>query len=494
MDGSSEKDQRARETAERRPTAISSVDNRTSSKGIGGRREAISFAPNAELLQSSETDGNMKSFTITTLGCKVNQYESKAISEQLQGQGWDAINKGAIADLCIVNTCTVTGKAAMQSRQAVRKLIRDHPRALVVVTGCYAQVSPEAFSSMPGVHYVAGNSLKDRIVQLITCQGNHGPQKILVEEMSSHRPFQDLPVTRFGNRSRPFLKIQDGCDAFCSYCIVPHARGRSRSLKPEIVMNRIRGLKEQGYAEVVLCGINLGRYGHDLTPAVSLGKLIQLIDRPQSVARLRLSSIEPTELQEDLIGHIAGSERICAHLHIPLQSGDDEVLKNMNRHYSSRSFRELSYHIVSMVPDVAIGIDVLAGFPGETEKAFENTCNLVEQIPIAYLHVFPFSKREGTPAEIRSDLLPPETVKKRCQYLRSLGETKRRRFYEKFIGSTLEVLIEGKRDRTTGYLKGLTRNYIPVLIEGTDELFHRVVEARLTRIEHGRVFGECLPR
>jgi len=436
----------------------------------------------------------MKSFTFITLGCKVNQYESEAISEQLQGQEWDAINKGAVADLCVVNTCTVTGKAAMQSRQAVRKLIRNHPGALVVVTGCYAQVSPEVFSSMPGVHCVAGNSFKDRIPQLITCQGNHGPQKTLVEDLSAPRPFQDLPVTRFGNRSRPFLKIQDGCDAFCAYCIVPYARGRSRSLRPEIVMKRIRGLKEQGYAEVVLCGINLGRYGHDLTPAVLLCKLMQLIDSPQSVKRLRLSSIEPTELQEDVISHLADSKRICPHLHIPLQSGDDEVLKNMNRHYSSRFFRELVYHIVSVVPDVAIGVDALVGFPGETERAFENTCNIVEQIPIAYLHVFPFSKQKGTSAETRGDSLPPETVKKRCQYLRTLGETKRKRFYEKFIGSSLEVLIEGKRDRTTGCLKGLTRNYIPVLLKGNDDLMHRVIHARLTRIEHGRVFGECVAR
>lgn len=436
----------------------------------------------------------MKLFTITTLGCKVNRYESEAISEQLQDQGWDAINKEAVADLCIVNTCTVTGKAAMQSRQAVRKLIRNHPRALVVVTGCYAQVAPEVFSSMPGVHCVAGNSFKDRVVKLITRQEGHERQITLVEDLSTPRPFQDLPVTRFGSRSRPFLKIQDGCDAFCDYCIVPYARGRSRSLTPEIVVKRIRTLKEQGYAEVVLCGINLGRYGHDLTPAVSLGKLMKLIDGPQCVKRLRLSSIEPTELPENVIRQIAGSKRICAHLHVPLQSGDDEVLKNMNRHYSSSFYRELVHHIVSVVPDVAIGVDVLVGFPGETEGAFEKTCNIVEQIPIAYLHVFPFSKQKGTAAETRGDSLAPETIKKRCQYIRALGETKRKKFYEKFIGSSLEVLIEGKRDRTTGCLRGLTRNYIPVLVEGTDKLYHQVVEARLTRIEHGRVFGECLPR
>ena len=434
----------------------------------------------------------MKSFTITTLGCKVNRYESEAISEHLVNQGWQPTDRGSKASLCIINTCTVTGKAAMQSRQATRKLIRSHPDALVVVTSCYAQIAPEVFSSMPGVHYVVGNTFKDQIARLVSRHEEQGPAITLVEDLSDHRPFQDLPVTRFGNRTRPFLKIQDGCDAFCAYCIVPYARGRSRSLRPEIVIKRTRSLKEHGYAEVVICGINIGRYGQDLTPATSLNRLMQLIDGPQGVKRLRLSSIEPTELSEELIGQLASSKRICPHLHIPLQSGDDEVLKGMNRLYSSKSYRDLIHHIISVIPDVAIGVDVLVGFPGETERAFENTCRLIERLPIAYLHVFPFSMQKQTPAAAFQDLVPPEATKKRCQHVRAIGETKRMKFYEKVIGSTFEVLIEGKRDRATGHLKGLTKNYIPVLVEGNDELMHRVIQTRLTKIEHGRVFGECL--
>ncbi len=434
----------------------------------------------------------MKSFTITTLGCKVNRYESEAISEQLARQGWQPTDRGSKASLCIINTCTVTGKAAMQSRQAARKLIRSHSGALVVVTGCYAQIAPEVFSSMPGVHYVVGNTFKDQIARLAGSHEEHSLGVSLVEDISAPRPFQDLAMTRFGNRTRPFLKIQDGCDAFCAYCIVPHARGRSRSLRPEIVIKRTRSLKEHGYAEVVICGINIGRYGQDLTPATSLSRLMQLIDGPQGVKRLRLSSIEPTELSEELIGQLASSERICPHLHIPLQSGDDEVLKSMNRPYGSQFYRDLIHHIISVMPDVAIGVDVLVGFPGETERAFENTCRLIEQLAIAYLHVFPFSMQKQTPAAAFRDPVPPEAIKKRCQHVRAIGETKRWKFYEKVIGSTFEVLIEGKRDRATGYLKGLTKNYIPVLVEGDDELMHRVIQTRLTKIESGRVFGECL--
>lgn len=434
----------------------------------------------------------MNTFTIVTLGCKVNRYESEAISEQLTDQGWHPTDKGAKANLCVVNTCTVTGSAAMQSRQAVRRLVRDHPHALVVVTGCYAQVAPEAFASIPGVHYVVGHAFKDQIARLASPHKRCRSGVTLVEDLSAPRLFQDLPVTRFGDRTRPFVKIQDGCDAFCTYCIIPRARGRSRSLSPEIVTKRIRKLKESGYSEVVLCGIHMGRYGQDLTPGTSLTRLLRSTDSPDSVQRLRLSSIEPAELSEDLIGHVAISEQLCPHLHIPLQSGDDEVLKRMNRPYSSKFFTDLIHHVIHTIPDAAIGVDVLSGFPGETEKAFEKTCSLIERIPIAYLHVFPFSLQKGTQAEGLGNRISPGTIKKRCQHLRKMGQAKRRRFYESHIGSTWDVLIEGKRDRATGYLKGFTKNYIPVLVKGSDEWFHQVVEVRLERIDHGKVFGQCL--
>jgi threonylcarbamoyladenosine tRNA methylthiotransferase MtaB len=380
----------------------------------------------------------------------------------------------------------------MQSRQAVRKAVRSHPSARVVATGCYAQVAPEVFTSMPGVHYVAGNTFKNRIVRLASHHNRCGPAESLVGDISACRLFQDLPVTRFGSRTRPFLKIQDGCDAFCSYCIIPHARGPSRSLRPQVAVERIRKFRESGYFEVVLCGINIGRYGQDLKPTTSLGSLIRSVDGPEGVERLRLSSIEPAELSEGLIEHLASSRHVCPHLHIPLQSGDNEVLKRMGRPYNSLSCADLIHHTVKVIPDVAVGVDVLVGFPGETPRAFENTCRLVEELPVAYLHVFPFSKQKGTPAETLPGPVPPETIKKRCRHLRCIGQRKRTKFLEKFMGATLEVLIEGNRDKTTGYLKGLTRNYIPVLLQGSEKLLDQVVPVRLTRIEHGKVFGEAV--
>ena len=434
----------------------------------------------------------MKFFTLTTLGCKVNRYESEAVSEQLGDLGWKPAARDAPADLCIVNSCTVTQKAAMQTRQAVRKAIRNHPQALIVVTGCYAQVAPQVLQDIRGVHCVVGNTFKNQIAPL--AERNYRDRSLLtmVDDISGHHRFQDMPITRFGDRTRPFLKIQDGCDAFCAYCVIPHARGRSRSLEPERVVERIEDLSKQEYAEVVLCGINLGRYGLDLSPPSSLADLIRIIDGPRATRRLRLSSIEPTEISEELIGRVRTSDRVCRHLHIPMQSGDADVLRRMNRHYESGYYKDLIHDIARAVPDVAIGVDVLVGFPGETEGAFERTCRLIEELPVAYLHVFPFSLLKGTAAESLSDHVSPRTIKDRARIVRSIGQIKRRAFCEKLIGSTLEVLVEGKRDRLTGCLKGLSDNYVSLFIDGPDSLFNQVVTVTPTRIKNGRVFGKYL--
>ena len=435
----------------------------------------------------------MRSFTITTLGCKVNRYESEAIAEQLENRGWHTVDAGATADLCIINTCTVTQKAAMQCRQAIRKAIRNNAGALTVVTGCYAQISPEIFSTMENVHYVIGNACKNRIVDLITgVTERHGPVRTMIEDLSGPCPFQDMPLTKFGNRTRPFLKIQDGCDAFCSYCIIPYARGRSRSLSPEVIIERIKSLKERGYEETVLCGINLGRYGADLEPSISILDLIREIDGPAGMTRLRLSSIEPRELSDDLIKVLATSDHVCPHLHIPLQSGDDDVLKAMNRPYATAYYRDLIHYIVDLMPDVAIGVDVLLGFPGETQGAFEKTCDFIEGLPVAYLHVFPFSKIGQTAAAGLSDTVPPEVIKKRCKHVRAISQIKRAAFYRKAVGLTCEILIEGTRDRGTGRLKGLSRNYIPVLVEGDNEWMNRLVQVQITEFTEGKVFADLL--
>jgi len=434
-----------------------------------------------------------RSFAITTLGCKVNRYESEAIGEALLAEGWRRNSGNRPAELSIINTCTVTAKAAAQSRQAVRKQIRDHGGPIVVATGCGAQSEPQGFAEISGVHYVVGNSFKGAIARLVGSDGDFlSVPETRVDDIRRCGEFQDLPITRFGNRTRCFVKIQDGCDAFCSYCIVPYVRGPSRSLRLSTVLQRLEALKTSGYSEAVLCGIHLGRYGEDLEPTRSLFGLIRAVDELPSAPRLRLSSVEPLELSEDLIDYLAVSRRVCPHLHIPLQSGDDGILAAMNRPYGSVQVERLTHQIKETLPDAAIGMDVLVGFPGETERAFDQTCALIRRLPVSYLHVFPFSPRAGTPAASLPNPVPSSVIKARCRQLRRLGRRKRHTFHAQCIGRTAQVIFEGQRDRATGRLKGFTANYIPVRMEGAGPPPGDVTEVRLDRIEDHWVVAKPL--
>lgn len=438
-------------------------------------------------------DRKIGSFCITTLGCKVNRCESEAIAARLVEEGWQPNERDGAAGLCVVNTCTVTHRAAMQSRQALRQLIRRHPKALVVATGCYAQVAPEALAAIPQVHYVLGNTAKFQIPQLVGQHRGADKTTVLVEPIEGRRRFEGLANVGFSRRTRAFVKIQDGCDAFCTYCIVPYARGPSRSLPPDAVLEKAVNLIGQGHSEIVLTGIHIGRYGHDLVPETSLVDLIQQLETRKELKRLRLSSIEPMEITGNLVDLMARSACLCPHLHIPLQSGDNDVLRAMHRPYTAREFRDLICQVVAAVPHVGIGIDVMGGFPGETQEAFEHTCRLIETLPVAYLHVFPFSPHKATPANRLANQISPEVKKMRCHVLRRLGQAKRVQFYRRFVGSTWEVLIEGKRDRATGLLKGFTPNYIPVLVPGDDRLMHHRVPVTLEAVKHGRAYGRPAP-
>jgi len=432
----------------------------------------------------------MIKFTITTLGCKVNQYESDAIAQRLKELGGVPAGAEDPAGLCIINTCTVTRKAAMQSRQAVRQAIRSNPEARIVVTGCYAQTEPEAIKKIDGVHHIIGHGDKHKIPEMMLSRDKGPCPSLIHRDILSEHHFEHIPVTVFGNRTRPFLKIQDGCNAFCSYCIVPYARGRSRSMPVESVLTNIRCLKESGFHEVVLSGVHLGAYGTDLSPQTDLMSLLIRIRDSNAIDRVRLSSIEPHELTRKIIELVAKTDMFCDHFHIPLQSGDDLVLKRMHRDYTRTFFENLIFKIKERIPEAGIGVDVLIGFPGETEKAFENTVALIEKLPVTYLHVFPFSPRPGTPAEKYPEKVPSKTIKARCERMRRLGNEKKRIFYENYMGKTVAVFIEGKRDKTTGMLKGITSNYIPVHVEGEDDLFNTRVQVTIEKIgKNNTVFG-----
>jgi threonylcarbamoyladenosine tRNA methylthiotransferase MtaB len=433
----------------------------------------------------------MPKFNITTLGCKVNQAESEAIGQDLLSSDWSATGDCETAEVCIINTCTVTQKASMQSRQAIRKAIRSNPNARIIVTGCYAQTAPQEINIIDGVDYIVGHDKKLSLKRLIVTHADEAPQNPVSSftDNGNDRRFQRMPTATSAPRTRPFLKIQDGCDAFCTYCIVPYARGRSRSLPLDNVLQSIEQLAHADYHEVVLTGIHLGAYGRDLHPTTNLATLLRRIQALALIDRVRLSSIEPLELSPEIIQTIAESDIFCRHFHIPLQSGDDRVLKKMGRPYSRQDFDGLINSIHRQMPDAAIGVDTLIGFPGESEAAFEKTYGLMADLPVSYLHVFPFSSRPGTAADKLPNKLDPPVIKARCERMRELGYQKRLKFYGRFTGQSLPVLIETTRDASSGLLKGISSNYLPVLIEGGDDLKNSIVEIEIEKLEGGRIFG-----
>jgi len=429
-------------------------------------------------LVSIQVSRTLKKIAIATLGCKVNRYDSAVIHKLLEGSEFSFVPFGRKADIYIVNTCTVTQRADYQSRQLIRRFHRLNPDALIIVTGCYAQRAPQEIKEIQGVDYTVGVGEKERIVDLI----NGFPRKEVPLEITNEIP-------AFPEHTRAFLKVQDGCDSYCSYCVVPYVRGKSRSLEKEETLKRISKLAELGYREIVLTGIHLGSYGLDMKPPTSLTNLLRSIEDESISCRIRLSSIEPTDFEGDLINLISSSPIICNHLHIPLQSGDDEVLKKMNRPYTANFFKELVKKLVSAIPDLNIGVDVIVGSPGESHENFTNTLNLIEELPLGYLHVFPYSRRPGTPAADFPDQVDSKTIKKRGKVLRDLGGRKREEFYRRFLGKRLSVLIESKRDLDTKYLKGFSRNYIPVLVDGRDDVVNKQIPVIITKIQDGKVFG-----
>jgi threonylcarbamoyladenosine tRNA methylthiotransferase MtaB len=428
---------------------------------------------------------------LVTLGCKANQSDAASMAAELLNQGHRIVPPSQAADVTIVHTCTVTQKTDYQSRQIIRRMAARNPRGQVIVTGCYAQVSPEILQNIPGVDYVVGMAERKRIPEIIGSQEKSRKAAVLLSPMEKQGGFEEGRPPHFADRTRAFLKVQDGCNSFCSYCIVPYARGRNRSLPPERVLFQARELAAQGFKEIVLTGIHLGTYGEDLLPPPSLTTLLQSLEKENLGFRLRLSSIEPREFNPPLLEFLANSPRVCPHLHIPLQSGDDQILRRMNRNYSAGFFADLVNRLARTNPGAAIGADVIGGFPGEDDSAFRNTMSLIETIPLAYLHVFPFSRRKGTPAAAFPGQVPPQVIRARCHALRELGEKKRHSFSRSFLGKTLKVLVEGKRDRESGMLKGFSANYVSVLLPGGEELVNQEVDVKVTEVRDGKVFGKA---
>jgi len=447
-----------------------------------------------------KNNGKILTVAVATLGCKLNQCESAGIAEMLVARGMTTVPFSEKADVCIINTCTVTGRTDYQSRQLVGRAIRKNPGAMIIVTGCYAQRAPQELSSLSGVHFVIGNTEKALIPEILlkaknSGEGNFCPDldknEILVSDIREEKAISALGASVFPEHTRAFLKIQDGCDAFCSYCIVPYTRGKSRSLSLEEAMQRMALLAANGYREIVLTGIHLGAWGRDLQPPSDFTSLLERITEKRLVERLRISSLEPREVTRGMISLIKESDVICPHLHLSLQSGSDRILAAMRRNYDTAFFRELVWKLRDAIAGLAIGIDVIAGFPGETQTEFSATLAMIEELPLAYLHVFPFSSRPGTPAAKMTGQVAENVKKSRVHLLREAGTAKRRKFAESFLGKPLKVLIERKIDKGTGLPTGFSENYISVAVRGSGVKVNSIVSAVPEAVDGERLIANA---
>ena len=436
-----------------------------------------------------KSDTIPKTVAVATLGCKVNQCESASFQSGFEEQGLTVRPFSKPADIYVINTCAVTAKAAAQSRQLIRRAQRTNPRAKVVVTGCYAQIDPRKIREIEiSPISIVGNANKHQLFDVALSDKATGKY---FNDIALQKEISLLPVKRFPGRTRAFLKIQDGCNNFCSYCIVPYARGRSRSLAMDKVLDQALDYADQDHREIVVTGIHVGHYGLDLTPPLHLFDLLKKLSALTPEVRYRLSSLEPSEINRDILKFMAKDNNFMPHLHIPLQSGSDTILKKMNRRYSIKQFTETVTHCKEMVPEAAVGVDVVVGFPGETEEDFLQTYDLLSNLPITYFHVFPYSKRPGTPAAKMQDQVPAKIKAERVAILRKLDHKKRSAFYKSRIGKVHQVLVESEK-AANGLAKGFTDNYIPVHFEAGAEHVNRVVQVKLEKLEERYVVGTLL--
>jgi len=431
----------------------------------------------------------MPCFAVITLGCKVNQYESASFQDSAIAAGYDLARPGEEADCLVINTCSVTARAGVQSRQVIRQAARHHPQAKLIATGCHVQAAEAEIAAMPELAgrtvCLVGNGDKEKIAGLLA---TIDWPKNLLSDMALANTIARLPIRRFADRSRAYLRVQDGCESFCSYCIVPFTRGKSRSLPIPEALAQAAIFADTGYREIVITGIHVGYYGRDISGEYRIVSLLDQLSRNFPEIRFRLSSIEPTEISDDLLALFAERPNLMPHLHIPLQSGDDTILARMGRRYRAEDFATVIARCKRALPAATIGCDLLVGFPGETEQLFENTKKIIESIAPAYLHVFPYSPRPGTVAAGLPGHVHGREKQRRAAELRALSDTFRLTFYRRHLGETREILLETDLDGS-GLRHGLSDNYISVVTRSSLPA-GSVVRARLTAIHDHQVTAE----
>jgi threonylcarbamoyladenosine tRNA methylthiotransferase MtaB len=417
-------------------------------------------------------------FSILTFGCRCNQADSAAIREGLCRRAMSESASRRDADLIVINTCTVTQRSDQQVRQTIRRLHRENPTARLVVTGCYAERDPDAVAAIPGVALVIGNVDKERLPEILESGMPDSHGKIVHTPLDGNLDYVLPPMSRTGGKTRPLVKLQDGCDARCSYCIVPKVRGPGRSARAENVIAEIQSLVDRGFQEIVLTGVHLGAFGLKLKSHQRLIDLLRQIVNIPHLGRIRLSSIEPMHFDREIVRLAAENPVFARHFHIPLQSGSDRILRLMRRPYTAARFRGLLQYIQSEMPDAGLGTDVLVGFPGETEQDFAETCELVQQSPLSYLHVFPFSPREGTVAWSLPGRLSSQVMKQRLNTILEIARSKNLSFRRRFVDKVLPAITLSHEEKMGASLV-LTDNYIHARIPGLSAPPNRLVHIRI---------------
>lgn len=442
---------------------------------------------NLDTASFREKYGRDRFVSTFTLGCKVNKYESEAVEELLEKEGYKLVDFGEFADVYIINTCTVTAMSEKKSRQMIRRTKKMNPDALVVVMGCYSQKSPDEIFDIEEVNIVLGTSQRAALIPEL---GKTSPsdKKIIVDDIMKIRDFEEMQINNVSDRTRALIKIQDGCDRFCSYCIIPYTRGPVRSRKLENIMDEVQRLAENGYKEVVLTGIHVASYGKDLEGEIRLADVIEKIAQIEGIERIRTSSVEPLIITEDFIKRVSQVEAFCQHFHLSMQSASDTVLERMNRRYSVKEYEDAVDLIRAYYPDAAITTDVIVGFPGESQEEFMETKAFLERIKLYETHIFKYSPREGTKALALGDNVSPQEKALRSSFLIDLSSKNKAAYNEETLGQVLEVLVETSDDN---YYYGHTKNYIKVALPKSEkDLINQLVKVKVERAEEDLVFGQ----
>jgi len=424
----------------------------------------------------------MSTVAFYTVGCKVNFYDTEAIWQVFKEEGYEQVDfESSSADVYLINTCTVTNTGDKKSRQIIRRAIRRNPDAIIAVTGCYAQTSPAEIMAIEGVDLVIGTQDREKIMTYVKQIQDERQPVNAVRNIMKTRNFEELNVPSFTERTRAFLKIQEGCNNFCTFCIIPWSRGLSRSREPLTVVEQAKQLVASGYKEIVLTGIHTGGYGDDMED-YNLTRLLWDLDKVEGLERIRISSIEASQIDDAMIEVLNKSSKMCRHLHIPLQAGENSVLKRMRRKYTTEQYAEKIRRIKEAMPGVAITTDVIVGFPGETDEMFEDGYRFMEELGFAEMHVFPYSRRTGTPAARMTDQVDDEVKHERVHKLIELSEKMQLAYAERHVGEVLDVIPEReqKGNEGKGFIMGYSDNYISIVFEGSEELIGQICRVKVT--------------